>query len=162
MGTALSIAIYVILKVAILTAVPKLVEHTVDGPVQKQVEDESDGGLSRRLLGSWTETGTTEDGGATISGTETYYPNGTSTFVGTVTILKDGKTISYSGGSTWRVEGGKLHEKITQANYPELVGKPPDLVGTALDYDIVNLTDEELTVRDNKDGKIGTLRRISK
>lgn len=136
-------------------------QKAVDKAIEGQPLPGSDDALSRRIVGSWTQTGTTEDGGGAIVGTETYLPNGTSTFAGTVTILKDGKNISYSGSGTWWVKGGKLYEKITRADSPDAPGMKDDFVGRTLECDIVNLTDEELTLRD-KDDKIGILHRINK
>jgi hypothetical protein len=109
-------------------------------------EDEE---LARMLVGTWEQT--RESGKVTVSAVETFFPDGTTTLAGTITI--DGKKSAISSTGTWRVERKKIHEKVIHSSMlPE---------GKTWSDEIVKLTDTELVTRAS-DGEIETRRRISK
>ena len=113
-----------------------------DSPV---IEDER---LSRLLLGSWES----KDEGSAV--TETLFPDGTST--GTVTTtLETGTPLVVSLWSTWRIEGKRIHERIT-ASKPAFVP-----VGTTFADEIITLDGEKLVTR-AEDGELETRRRVTK
>ena len=113
-----------------------------DSPV---TEDER---LSRLLLGSWES----KDEESAVA--ETLFPDGTST--GTVTTaLETGKPLVVSLRSTWRIEGKRIHERITESK-PAVIP-----VGTTFADEIITLDGEKLVTR-AEDGDLETRRRVTK
>ena len=111
-----------------------------------------DDALARRLIGSWETT--FSQNGVKVSGIETYFPDGTSTLAGTITI--GGQTSAVSGSAIWKIEAKKLKERITQSSIPDILP-----VGKTIADDIIKLTGDECITRDS-DGDLETRRRVSK
>jgi hypothetical protein len=93
--------------------------------------------LSQLIVGSWEET--SSGGEVSSQETETFFPNKTSTILGTKTV--GGKKSTFTMTCNWRIRGHTIYYTIIKTDSPAL------WVGYEYTWDIIKLTDTEMILK---------------